>query len=94
MKCGKGPGENKTDESGECPVTTKVSANGLNRGFNGGRICWVIAGRYNGNNPVCSIAKDLTSCAECEFYRHVAAEEGLLSICRSTGYLLRNPDEV
>lgn len=88
MKCGRQPGGDRTTVHGICPAATYSPADRLNYGVNAGRICWVIAGRHNGNSPLCSIAKGLSSCSECEFYRHVVAEEGLLSICRSTGYLL------
>ncbi len=38
-KCGQEPGGNKVYELGVCPAATNSTANGINGGKNGGRIC-------------------------------------------------------
>ncbi len=88
MKCGREPGGDNTNEAGICPVAEETFANGLNRGVNGGRLCWIIAGNYNSGRVNCFNSKDKLSCPDCEFYRRVMKEEGLLNICRTTGFYL------
>ncbi len=46
LKCGRGSG-GKAEHS-TCPASTDTSANGLNEGKNGGRICWAISGTFCG----------------------------------------------
>jgi hypothetical protein len=55
-----------TDELGLCPVTTAVYANGLNRGINGGRICWAIKGKLDRSDSHCS---------SCGFFNLLEMEE-------------------
>ena len=43
MRCGKGPSRDGKGKCNSCPVANNTSANGLNSGINGGRICWIIA---------------------------------------------------
>lgn len=88
MKCGQGP---SFDENGNtfalCPVATEILADGLNSGTNGGRICWIIAGKFN--TPLrCSPLYKVCSCATCEFHIKVKGEEGLANICRTVGTFL------
>ena len=64
-----------------CPVAVKRSANGLNGGINGGRICWMIM-EDSGE------LKAKSSCFQCEFRYKVMVEEGLLNICISAGSFL------
>ena len=44
MKCGQEKEVAKITEYDVCPAVTKTSANGINGGKNGGRICWAIEG--------------------------------------------------
>jgi len=44
--CGRERGGAKVAEFGVCPATTDSSANGLNGGRNGGRICWAVTGTF------------------------------------------------
>jgi hypothetical protein len=90
MKCGKGPSENGNSKSGSCPIATETSANDLNGGVNGGRICWIIAETCCNGEVKCSDLHRNSSCFSCEFRYKVTAEEGLLSVCKATGSFLEN----
>jgi hypothetical protein len=85
MQCGKGPGGNGNSESALCPVARQSIAGGFNHGFNGGRICWLIADRQCNETLVCSPEQDSRSCDSCEFHARVKSEEGLRDICRNVG---------
>ncbi|MHB8875744.1 MAG: HD-GYP domain-containing protein [Myxococcaceae bacterium] len=75
--CGRNPGGDHVAELGICPTTTATSADGLNGGLNGGRICWTVAGTLCAvpGNPHAHRGPD--RCASCRFYRQVRDEEGL-----------------
>lgn len=90
MKCGKAPGGDKADEIGICPVANEASANGLNGGVNGGRICWVIAAVCYKEKIKCHDSQKISSCFDCKFHNQVMAEEGLLNLCRTSGFFLLN----
>ena len=90
MKCGKGPGGEKTDKCATCPVASETLANGLNGGLNGGRICWIIAENNCIEDLKCSNLHHKSSCYSCEFRYKVTMEEGLLKVCQTTGLLLAN----
>ena len=94
MRCGREPGGAHAAELGVCPVTTKVSANGLNGGFNGGRVCWVI----EDNCCQCVLEKTGThknsSCIRCEFHIRIKSEEGILDLCNTVGKYLTEIDPV
>jgi hypothetical protein len=90
MKCGKGPGGDNTDTLGICPVATEASANGLNGGINGGRICWVIATTSYNGKVKCYNSRQISSCFNCKFHNKVMTEEGLLNLCRTSGFFLLN----
>jgi hypothetical protein len=74
-KCGREPGGLKTDELGICPSATNVLADGLNKGKNGGRICWAIAGTFSNGEKQCTFAKTIPFCTVCDFYITVQKEE-------------------
>lgn len=67
MKCG---------EKETCPAYKEARLNNVHGGFNSGRACWLIAGSMSGEDPHCRFAEDAGTCRNCEFYRHVKAEEG------------------
>ncbi len=75
-KCGREPGGAKVSELGECPAATDKSANGLNEGKNGGRICWAIAGTFCGGKVQGTFAQKRLCCIDCNFYKKVKKEEG------------------
>lgn len=76
-KCERTPGGNKAAEFGVCFAATDLSANGLNGGKNGGRICWAITGTLCGGEVQGTEAQKRLSCMGCEFYKQVKEEEGL-----------------
>ncbi len=78
-QCGRQPGGAKAKELGVCPAATDASADGLNRGQKGGRICWAVGGTLCGGKIQGSGAQKLGSCMSCGFYKRVMEEEGLLN---------------
>lgn len=88
MKCGRGPSDSGNGQSRVCPVAEKVLADGANGGANGGRICWIIAETCDDGAVQCSALHRKTSCFSCEFRYKVMAEEGLLNVCKATGFFL------
>jgi hypothetical protein len=74
LSCGRGPEGTEPP----CPAATDTSADGVNAGLNGGRICWAIAGTFCPGKPDGGHANDLASCFGCEFFRQVLEEEGLV----------------
>lgn len=89
MKCGRETGGARVDELGVCPVSQENTADGLNGGLNGGRICWVI--NENGCHDKLMYGKDF--CFQCEFRYKVTQEEGFLNVCKATGLFLSNSSE-
>ncbi len=78
MKCGREPDGARVSEQGICRATTDTSANGLNRGKNGGRICWAIAGTYASEiQSKCIIEK--ISCLTCDFFELVEKQESTVN---------------
>ncbi len=74
LKCGRGPDGARP----RCPAATDCSADGVNGGINGGRICWAIAGTFCEGKPQGVQANNLASCLGCHFFRQVLEEEGLV----------------
>lgn len=76
-KCGRQPGGEKNGELGICTVTTEKATHGINNGINGGRACWAVRKKMNGNAAPCSCATHLKkeNCLLCEFYAIVRREE-------------------
>jgi hypothetical protein len=79
LECGHGPGAAPLCEGEGCPAVTDGSANGINGGVNGGRLCWAIAGTMCGNGVRGAHATKLLSCLGCPFFTQVWHEEGLAS---------------
>jgi len=76
-KCGREPGGAKVTELGICPAATESSANGINKGKNGGRICWAIAGTFCKEVAEGEFAKEKVSCMTCDFFKLVSNEENV-----------------
>lgn len=74
-KCGRQVGGEKTKELGVCPAADTVSADGVNEGKNGGRVCWAIAGTLCGGKVQGSYTDKQLSCMSCEFFKKVKNEE-------------------
>jgi len=75
-KCGRQPGGNRISDLGVCPASIDATANGLNGGRNGGRLCWALTGTLCGGKVQGTFAHKVASCMECEFYRLVQTEQG------------------
>ena len=75
-KCGRHPGNSKVDELGVCPSYIDTTADGLNHGKNGGRICWAVSGTFCGGVVQATFAKKRLTCLSCDFYQKVSTEEG------------------
>ncbi len=50
------------EESEGCKASIDTSADGINGGINGGRVCWFISGTFNGDKVEGNYAKKLLSC--------------------------------
>ena len=75
LKCGREIGGSKINELGLCSAATDTSADGINGGVNGGRICWSTAGLF-AKKIDCLIAKKTLSCINCDFFNMVNKQEG------------------
>jgi hypothetical protein len=74
-KCGREPGGEKAVELGVCPASTEKSLDGMHRGDNAGRSCWVIAGTFCGGEVHGTYAATIEDCVECDFLKKVMEEE-------------------
>jgi hypothetical protein len=74
-RCGREPGGKNVEELGVCPATTEKSLDGIHRGDNAGRACWIIAGTYCGGKVQGTFAAKREDCSECDFLNLVLAEE-------------------
>jgi hypothetical protein len=76
MKCGREPGGENADEMGVCPAATYERLDGIHRGRNAGRVCWIVAGTMCGGDVQGTFANKYKDCRECSFYQLVREEEG------------------
>ena len=78
MKCGREPGGEKAESLGICPAALPSEYDGINKGYHGGRFCWMIAGTFcfSEEKPSGTFAQKLESCIECKFFKQVQDEEG------------------
>ncbi len=74
-ECGRESGGKNVESLGLCPAATETRLDGQNRGCNGGRSCWVVAGTLCEGSVQGTFASKLVSCSKCEFFRQVAREE-------------------
>ncbi|MEK6776123.1 MAG: two-CW domain-containing protein [bacterium] len=75
-ECGRQPGGENVEELGVCPAAIDKSADGLNNGENGGRICWALTGTFCGGEAQGTFAEKHHSCLVCGFFKMVRLEEG------------------
>lgn len=75
LNCGREIGGVKVQEMGVCPASKDTTADGLNGGKNGGRICWAISGTFCGGQVQGTHAQKQATCMACEVYRMVQSEE-------------------
>ncbi|MBU0493620.1 MAG: hypothetical protein KKA73_02775 [Chloroflexi bacterium] len=76
MQCGREPGGCKVAELGACPAATEERFDGVNRGQNAGRFCWVVAGTLCKGEVQGTFAKKFRNCLQCRFYLEVEKQEG------------------
>ncbi len=70
-KCGR----ERKNRMGICPAVEESQANSVNRGLNGGRVCWAVAGTYCEGKVQGTYAQKLLSCLLCDFRQKVREEE-------------------
>lgn len=75
-KCEREPGAAKVIELGICPTTQNVTADGINGGYNAGRICWAVTGTFCGGKKQGTFANKRMNCMTCDFYLQTKNEEG------------------
>lgn len=75
LKCGREEGGDKSDELGICPASQLSIYDGLNKGKNAGRFCWVVAGTFCDGSVSGSHAQKLIDCLDCEFLQQVSQEQ-------------------
>ncbi len=75
-KCGREPFGDNIGELVICPAASEPSCDGMNNGKNGGRICWAVAGTFNGSKAQGEFVLNQPSCMNCEVFKQVKAEEG------------------
>ena len=74
-KCGREPGGFATGKLGVCPAAVDESSNGINRGKNAGRCCWLVSGTLCDGSVQGTFAKKLRNCRLCDFHQMVTLEE-------------------
>jgi eukaryotic-like serine/threonine-protein kinase len=74
-KCGREPGGANSKELGICPAAVEVKVDGINRGKNGGRCCWAVAGTLCGGKIQGTFSNKAMSCLRCNFYKLTWKEE-------------------
>ena len=68
-------GQEKENRTGICPAAIETRANNVNKGLNGGRVCWAVAGTYCDGKVQGTYAQKLLSCLLCDFRQKVREEE-------------------
>lgn len=74
-ECGREPGGPKAAELGICIATVYKGVHGINRGTNGGRCCWAVAGTLCNGEVQGTYAVKILDCIQCNFYQQVQIEE-------------------
>lgn len=75
-KCGREPSGANVEEMGGCPAALDESFDGINRGFNAGRICWAVAGTFCEGKKQGPFHVKRESCVQCDFFQLVSQQEG------------------
>lgn len=77
MNCGRELNGVNSIELGVCPAAQLSTFDGVNKGTNGGRFCWVVAGTYcEGEDASGNYSQKLANCIHCKFLKQVNLEEG------------------
>jgi len=74
-KCGREQNGKRVDELGVCPAALDASFDGINRGKNGGRVCWAVAGTFCEGEVQGAFADKRTSCINCSFFKKVNSDD-------------------
>ena len=74
-QCGREPDGKNAAEFGVCPATVDSSFDTMNRGKNGGRVCWAVAGTFCEGEIQGSFADKRASCIKCDFFKSVNSIE-------------------
>ncbi len=74
-QCGREPNGKRVNELGVCPAALDTSFNKINRGKNGGRVCWAIAGTFCEGKIQGAFADKRSSCVKCDFFKVVNLQE-------------------
>lgn len=75
QNCGREQNGRRVAELGVCPAALDTSFDGINRGKNGGRVCWAIAGTFCEGEIQGTFADKRDSCVKCEFFKRVNSED-------------------
>ncbi len=75
-KCGRESGGLLVNELGVCPSSTNKKLDGIHKGKNAGRACWVIAGTMCEGKIQGTFSEKFKGCGLCDFYNMVKEEEG------------------
>ncbi|KKQ93865.1 MAG: hypothetical protein UT66_C0033G0010 [candidate division CPR2 bacterium GW2011_GWC1_39_9] len=75
-KCGREPGGKNVEGLGVCPASSDRRLSGFNKGVNGGRACWAIAGTMCNGEVQGTFASKIEDCENCEVYLKIKEEEG------------------
>jgi hypothetical protein len=75
-KCGRQESGAGNQDINVCPAASNEACDGINRGRNGGRICWAITGTLCGGQAQGIFALKIDSCLKCEVLQAVSEEEG------------------
>jgi len=91
-KCGREPGGANVDALGVCPAAVASSADCINGGKNGGRVCWIVSGTMCCGEIEGTFASKIGDCLLCDFYGKVMREEGeqFVSVARILSKLAVN----
>jgi hypothetical protein len=58
-----------------CPVVTEKRLDGIHRGKNAGRACWVVPGTTCDGDIQGTFSQKIDYCFRCDFYKKVQKEE-------------------
>jgi serine/threonine protein kinase len=73
--CGREQNGRNVLELGICPAALDHSFDGTNRGINGGRICWAVAGTFCDGKQQGAFYTKRDSCIKCDFFQLVTRQE-------------------
>jgi hypothetical protein len=72
-KCGRETGGIREPKSGVCAAATEEKFDRINRGRNGGRVCWLIRQMLSERKHK---GVGMMNCCRCDFFRLVEKQEG------------------